>query len=94
MPPIVFDWDEGNEMKNVTKHQISTEEAESIFSDERKLVGYDHKHSAQEMRFECLGVSLNKRILRVTFVTRTGKVRIISARPASEKEKKRYENQE
>lgn len=93
MPPIIFDWDAGNGMKNVTKHKILKEEAESVFSDEKKLVAYDYKHSAGEMRFECLGKSLNKRILRVTFVTRTGMVRIISARPASEKEKKRYETQ-
>ena len=93
MPPIKFDWDAGNEMKNATKHKVLKEEAESVFNDERKIVAYDHKHSSEEMRFECLGKSLNNRILRVTFVTRTGTVRIVSARPASVKEKKRYETQ-
>ena len=93
MPPIKFDWDAGNEMKNVTKHKVSKEEAESVFGDDKKIVAYDHKHSTDEMRFECLGKSLKNRILRVTFVTRVGAVRIVSARPASEREKKRYETQ-
>ena len=93
MPPIKFDWDAGNEMKNATKHNVLKEEAESVFDDEKKIVAYDSKHSTDEMRFECLGKSLKNRILRVTFVTRTGAVRIISARPASIKERNRYETQ-
>ena len=93
MAPIIFDWDEGNQTKNVTKHNISNTEAESVFVDDKKLIGYDYKHSAEEMRFECIGKSLNNRILRVTFVTRSAAIRVISARVASEKEKKRYEKQ-
>ncbi len=93
MPPIVFEWDEGNISKSVTKHRITNSEAESVFADTKKIIGYDNKHSEDELRFDCIGTGLNNRILRITFVTRFGKIRIISARNASEKEKRKYKGQ-
>jgi uncharacterized DUF497 family protein len=90
MVPIIFDWDTGNISKSVSKHKITNIEAESVFEDRYKMIGYDSRHSADELRFDCIGSSLNNRILRITFVTRSGKVRIISARNASKKEKGRY----
>lgn len=93
MAPIEFDWDSGNLHKSVTKHRVTNREAESVFYDANKLIGYDNKHSALEVRFDCLGISLHNRLLRITFVTRSGKVRIISARNASQKEKSRYQSQ-
>jgi len=89
---IIFDWDEGNMMKNITKHGISNVEAESVFRDVEKLIVYDKKHSGDEMRFYCIGKSLEDRMLLITFTTRNTKIRIISARQANEKERKRYFN--
>jgi uncharacterized DUF497 family protein len=93
MTPIEFDWDSGNMIKNVTKHRVTNSEAESVFDDPDKLIAYDNKHSALEIRFDCIGTSLDNRILRITFVTRSGKVGIISARNASQKEKSKYKSQ-
>jgi uncharacterized DUF497 family protein len=93
MPPIVFEWEEGNIYQSVTKHGITNLEAESVISDLKKMIGYDHKHSGDELRFDCIGIGLNNRILRITFVIRSGKIRIISARNASEKEKRLYKGQ-
>ena len=90
---LIFDWDTGNEMKNITKHRIDNDESESVFADKSKLVLYDKKHGQDEVRFYCIGRSLHNRILRVTFTTRRGKIRIISSRPASAKEKHQYEIQ-
>ena len=87
---IIFDWDEGNKMKSTTKHGISNIEAESAFMDGKKLIVFDKKHSGDEMRFYCIGRSLEDRILLITFTTRNTKIRIISARKANEKEKKQY----
>jgi uncharacterized DUF497 family protein len=93
MAPIPFEWDDGNVTKSVTKHGITNLEAESVFEDINKLIGYDSRHSESELRFDCLGTSLNNRILRITFVTRSGKIRIISARNGSQKEKAKYKAQ-
>ena len=87
---IIFDWDAGNMMKNITKHGISNIEAESVFGDDDKLIVFDKKHSGDEMRFYCIGKSLEERVLLITFTTRSTKIRIISARKANEKEKKQY----
>jgi uncharacterized DUF497 family protein len=93
MTPIEFDWDNGNMLKNVTRHRVTSTEAESVFNDQDKIIGYDNKHSAQEIRFDCIGMSLDNRVLRISFVTRSGKVSIISARNASQKEKSKYKSQ-
>lgn len=93
MAPIQFEYDSGNMNKNVNKHFIINAEAESVFDDSNKIISYDHKHSALEIRYTCIGKSYVGRILYVVFVMRNGKVRIVSARVAKKKNRLQYESQ-
>ncbi|MBI5465544.1 BrnT family toxin [Candidatus Gottesmanbacteria bacterium] len=86
-----FDWDKGNIDKNWLKHKISGEEAEEIFYNEPLLIFEDLKHSEKEKRFVAYGITDQGRKLTEVFVIRKNKIRIISARDQSRKEKKIYE---
>lgn len=89
---IAFDWDQWNLQKNETKHGVSVLEAESCFHDPHLKIYEDTKHStARERRHILYGKSLENRILMVGFTVRRGKIRIITARPASQKERSTYE---
>ena len=87
-----FEWDEGNERKSVDKHGISQAEAEQVFFCENLLVAEDVLHSAVEPRLHALGQTDDGRLLHVTFVVRQGgsRIRVISARPMSRKERSFY----
>jgi len=89
---IIFEWDQWNVQKNEDKHGVSTTEAESVFFDSAYKLFEDVKHSSpSEMRYVLFGRSLENRILMISFTKREGRVRIISARPASRKERNLYE---
>ena len=88
---IEFEWDEGNDVKSYSKHGVSCLEAESIFQDSLRLDFRDPLHSREEDRFVTVGRSSRPRILFAAWTLRKTKVRIISVRPASKKERKVYE---
>jgi len=86
-----FDWDAGNARKNM-RHGVTQVEAEQVFFDLRLLVVLDDRHSQAEPRFHGLGATLEGRMLHVTFTLRVGgkKIRVISARDMSRKERTYY----
>lgn len=89
---IIFDWDLWNVQKNEIKHGVSTKEAESAFFDPHKKLFRDASHSTgKEERLILYGKSLEGRILMVGFTVRGAKVRVITARTASRKERAVYE---
>lgn len=83
-----FDWDHGNDRKN-ERHGVSRAEAEQVFFDPQLLVVADDRHSEAEPRFHGLGATAARRLLHVTFTLRLDgtKIRVISARDASRKER-------
>lgn len=87
-----FDWDAGNARKN-ERHGVTQAEAEQAFFDPRLLVAPDPVHSESEPRFHALGSTVSRRLLHVTFTLRFNgtKLRVISARTMSRKEKVFYE---
>ncbi len=88
---LIFEWDINKAKANVVKHNVSFEEAATVFGDERSLTIDDTAHSTQEKRKITLGRSLNKHLLVVIHTERGAHIRIISARKASRKEKRQYE---
>ena len=62
---ISFEWDEAKATANLKKHQVSFEEAKSIFSDEFGVQFFDDAHSSDEERFLMLGMSSGARLLLV-----------------------------
>ena len=80
---------EGGE--NVRKHGVSFHEAATVLSDVLAWTFPDPDHSIDEDRFVTIGCSLNGRTLVVLHTDRGKKTRIISARPATPRERRDYE---
>ena len=85
-----FEWDEGNQVKNWVKHQVSTLECEEVFFNLPILIADDVKNSQEEIRYYLLGQTNNGRQLFVSFTIRQNKIRVISARDMSQKEREAY----
>lgn len=92
MSALEFDWDQWNVQKNELKHGTSRLETESAFFDPQQKIFADIKHSSvREKRFVLYGKSMEQRVLMVGFTLRMKKVRVITSRPASRKERAIYE---
>jgi len=94
MPEVVFDWDRWNVQKNESKHGVSRLEAESAFYDPGHGVFEDLRHSTRrETRYILYGRSLEARVFMVGFTRWERKIRVITARVASRKERRIYETE-
>ena len=85
-------WDENKNRENIKKHNVSFEEAETVFYDPNgKLIG-DPDHSDDEDRFIILGLSKMLHLLVVCHCYRENDetIRIITARKATKIETKYY----
>ena len=89
---VGFEWDEANWEKSERKHGIAASEAEEALLND-PLCQVDRKHSEDEQRYVALGSTNEGRRLFVSFTVRRNRVRIISARPMSRKERKGYEEE-
>lgn len=89
------DWDDGNVLKSAEKHSVSQAEAEQVFADSQVLIADDVRHSQNEMRYHALGKTIEGRLLHVTFTLRDEqtRIRVISARNMSRKERGLYEQE-
>ena len=76
---------------NERKHGITFDEASTVFGDVLSVSGRDLEHSVVENRFVPFGLSSQGRVLVVSHTDHAGVIRIISARPATRKEKLLYE---
>lgn len=87
-----FEWDAAKGRSNERKHGVSFEEACTAFYDEDARIIADPEHSDQEERFILLGRSERMRLLVVCHCYRSedSVIRVISARPATAKEGRRY----
>jgi uncharacterized protein len=93
---VRFIWDARKASGNLKKHQVSFEEASSVFFDPLSATGDDPDHSVDERRFVTFGMSSGRRLLVVAHTEppsapteRT--IRIISARQATREERSLYE---
>ena len=86
-----FDWDDDKAERNHRKHGVSFEEASTVFFDSLSVTGEDPDHSFGEHRFVTIGLSWSGSLLTVAHVERGSRIRIISAREATRKERKLYE---
>ena len=86
-----FQWDPRKATKNVARHGISFREASTVFGDPLASTIPDPDHSIDEARLLTIGRSTAGRLIVVPHTDREDEVRIISARPGTQGEKKRYE---
>jgi uncharacterized DUF497 family protein len=89
-----FDWDAGNSCKN-EKHGVTQSEAEQVFFNEPLITIEDKQHSLAEARYQALGKANSGRLLHVTYTLREHetRIRVISARAMSVKERRLYETE-
>jgi uncharacterized DUF497 family protein len=85
---VKFEWDEQKNRINIEKHGISFEEVKAIFEDVR-ITAVDTRQSYDEIRNISLG-TIHGRICVVVYTERKGVTRIISARKANQRERRRY----
>ena len=92
MDRLRFEWDPEKNEINKRKHQVSFEEAQTVFYDEEAKVIDDPEHSADEERFIILGFSKRANLLVVCHCYRASEtvIRIISARKATKTEMRQY----
>jgi len=86
-------WDPNKERENRARHGVGFDEAESAMEDPLWRTWLDHEHSGTEACFIAIGESTLRRLLVVVVTVNTeGKMRIISARRATKRERHAYED--
>lgn len=91
--PLIFEWDSGKALRNIEKHGVTFDEASTAFEDAMSLTIADPLHSEEEERFVLIGQSHRGRLLVVVHTERGDRIRLISARTATGKERRRYEEE-
>lgn len=86
-----FEWDEAKARSNLAKHGVSFEEATTVFGDPLSVTIRNPTHSQEEDRFVTVGASSRFGTIIIVHTDRRDAVRIISARPATARERRRYE---
>jgi len=86
-----FEWDPDKDEANAHKHGVTFEEASTAFGDPLSVTIPNPEHSEREVRFLLLGRSSTGRLLVVAHTERGERIRIISARPATRRERRDYE---
>ena len=87
-----FEWDAAKAISNLAKHGVSFPEATGVFGDQFEVTILDPGHSRGESRFLSIGISNVGRLLVVAYTERQGRIRVISAREATPKERRHYES--
>ncbi|MBC8142598.1 MAG: BrnT family toxin [Armatimonadetes bacterium] len=86
-----FEWDEAKAAANIINHGVTFAEASTVFDDGGGSDAYDELHSDNEERFIRTGYTQTRRLIAVSYTERGDKIRIISARPLTPRERRKYE---
>lgn len=86
---VEFEWDDNKAHSNLQRHDVAFEEAAEVFFDPFYQVG--NASVDDEEREFIMGYSLFQRLLLVVYVEGGERVRIVSARRATYRERKLYE---
>ena len=86
-----FEWDAGKSASNREKHGISFEEASTAFGDPLSRTILDPDSSDDETRWVLVGQAISGRLLVVVHTDRSESIRLISARLATRRERRDYE---
>ena len=86
-----FEWDAQKAAENLAKHGVLFDEASTVFGDPLAGTILDPQHSTDEFRFVTIGLSTAQRLIVIAHADRGDRIRIISARRATRRERRRYE---
>jgi uncharacterized protein len=88
---LEFEWDKDKAAANLKKHHVTFDAAATVFADPLAAIFDDQAHSEEEQREIIVGHSTENELLLVCFTERAGAIRIISARRATKRERRDYE---
>jgi uncharacterized DUF497 family protein len=89
-----FEWDPRKDAANQRKHAVGFREATTVFGDPLATTFPDSEHSIVEQRFLTIGASVSDRLLVVVHTEHEETIRIVSARPATPRERRFYEEEQ
>ena len=88
---LLFEWDEVKARENLKKHKVPFDEGKTIFNDPFLLTYPDIDISEREGRYINIGLSAKNRVLVLIHTEMESKIRIISCRKATARERRHYE---
>lgn len=88
---LIFEWDLEKARENEQKHGVTFAEASQVFDDDHSSSVQDPDHSLDEERYLIFGISQQGRYLVVSYTERGGRIRLISARQMTSRERSAYE---
>jgi uncharacterized DUF497 family protein len=88
---VKYEWNARKSQYNRATHKVSFQEAVTVFGDPLGRIIEDPRHSESEERYVLLGQSERQRLLVVMFTERGEAIRLISARKATRRERREYE---
>jgi uncharacterized DUF497 family protein len=88
---VEFEWDSKKATLNLRKHNVSFDEAATVFGDLLSIAVHDPDHSLEEDRYIVIGMSDHRRVLMVSHTESGERIRIISARTLTRAEREAYE---
>ena len=88
---LLFEWDEVKARENLKRHKVSFDEGKTIFNDPFLFTYPDIDSSEAEERYINIGLSVKNRVLVLIHTERQSKIRIISCRKATARERRHYE---
>ena len=87
-----FEWDPNKAANNLAKHGVSFHEASAVFGDSLSFTFDDPDHSDDEDRYITIGESTDGSLLILSHTDREQRIRLISARETTRRERRIYEN--
>ena len=88
--PVQFEWDADKAALNLKKHGVDFRDAVRVFYDVNRIEWYDSAHSDEEDRYNTIGMV--REVLFVVYTERRERTRIISARKATPRERRIYDD--
>ena len=88
---MIYEWDPKKATANLLRHGVSFDEAASVFLDPLAVTFPDPDHSGREFREITIGHSARQRVIFLSHLRRGDRTRLISARKATRRERKQYE---
>jgi len=90
-PRVEYEWDPEKDRINREKHGVSFAEASTVFVDPLQVTVPDERHSIKEFRFRTIGYTATSRLVIVAHTDREERIRIMTAREATHRERRQYE---
>ena len=88
---LIFEWDPQKARDNEQKHGVGFVETSEVFDDDHSSAVSDPDHSIDEARYLIFGVSKQGRHLVVCYTERGDRIRLVSARQMTSRERRAYE---